>query len=244
MSTILQICQDAAVGPSLNLRRPITLFAEADEGDTSHLKLLRALTKTVKFLAGDADWQVLKREHTFTSAGTETEPNAFPSDFLRFVPKTIYDRTRHWELPDPLSPQDWQARKALLATTVIPEIIIAGDTWKFAPAPPNGDLIAYWYITNTIGKDKDGTRIARFTDDLDKPYFDDELVILGIEMNYRMGEGLDYAQQAHDFDQMRADRFKQDGGRKTIDMSGGYAGQTANQRLERLKSNAIIVTGV
>ncbi len=43
-STILQICQDAAVGPALNLRRPQTLFSETDEGDTSSAKLLRALT--------------------------------------------------------------------------------------------------------------------------------------------------------------------------------------------------------
>ena len=249
-STILQICQDAAVGPALNLRRPQTLFSETDEGDTSSAKLLRALTKTVRFLAQKHDWQILRKEYTFSSAGTENEPNGFPSDFLRFIPQTWFNRTRHWKLPDPLSPEEWQARKAVLAVAVIPEIIIAGGVMKFAPQPPTGDTIAYWYIKNAIGTrlavspETSRQDITRFQADTDTTFWDDELLILGIEMNYRAGEGLDYAQQKMDFEDCLAGYFTQDGGRKVIDMDGRSSHQSVQDRLAALKSNAVIVTGV
>lgn len=148
-STLLQLTQDAAIDLGVNM--PATLFAADDNGDTSDVKLLRAATRTLKYLAGTYDWQVLRRECVFQALAQESQIGALPSDFLRFVPETMWDRTSRWRVAGPTSPAEWQEIKTWITAAVTPYFCQRGDTILFYPVPTANNKIGFEYIANTIG---------------------------------------------------------------------------------------------
>ena len=93
--------------------------------------------------------------------------------------------------------------------------------------------------TTTTGSMTARTQRTRFAADTDTTLWDDELMIAGIVWQYRKGERFDFAQDQADFMGLMADRLKQDGGRKTINMRG--RSQTADQRLAEMRSSAVMV---
>lgn len=150
-STILQLCQDACDEPALSLGRPSTLFASDNNGDDSDRKLLRALTATCRYLQKDYDWQVLAREASFETVAQQSQPGVVPSDWLRFVPDTFWNRTARWKLAGPISPQERQQFKAWYTGTVVPYFWQQGDAIQLFPVPDAGLLCSFEYIANAIG---------------------------------------------------------------------------------------------
>ena len=89
------------------------------------------------------------------------------------------------------------------------------------PTPSTGHTIAYEYITSYIGTDTTAaTGRTKFTADTDLPYFDDELVIMGVVWRYRQSEGLDYAEPYRDYQMRISNLLKTDGNRRILDMNG------------------------
>ena len=244
-SAVLQIAWDAA--DELRLNRPIGLFVGGNEGDDSDRILLRQITKTCKHLAGTWDWQVLRRERTFTSVASQTQSGMIPADFLRFVPETFWDRTTKWQIPGPLSSQDWQELVAWQQGAAIPSFTVQGDNILTYPVPAAGRTFAFEYITNAIGRTLPvapatvGNEITRLATDADRLYWDDELLTLGIIYHYKQSEGLPYAEDFRRFETLKADRIKQDGGRRRIQMGGGKS--DADRRIDQMRSAAVVIRG-
>jgi len=309
-ASLLQIAHDVADSPEVNCARPSTLFSDDPDGDVTDRKLLRAITRTVKFLAATYDWQVLRREKSFLSLAQEEQTGAIPADFLRFVPATFWDRSRRWQWDGPLTPAEWQARKAYYTVSVVPAFTQRGDSVLLFPVPTADLSEGYEYITSAIGWGNDTgaspsftgtitagspviavastsglsvgmavsggglppyslitaivtntsvtvgnvpltaavaasltakTPLTRFNADTNTTFWDDELVTLGAILHFRQGERYDYAEDKMAFERMMADRIKQDGGKKILDMSGsGYS--SAEGRLAAVKNNAIVIT--
>ena len=302
-STILQLAQDAAVDLGLNSGFT-TLFAADDNGDTSNLKLRRALARTVQTLGG-YDWQTLLRERVFKTVAGQNQTGVIPADFLRFVPDTMWDRTSTWKIQGPLTAQDWQNTKAWRQAAVVPYFRETGNTIEFYPVPAANRTIAFEYVSNTVGltgssvsatltSTKDsatattasttglsvgmrvdgpdftpGTLIlslvtdtsvtlsnpaltgvtngsytaqipvSRFLTDTDTTFWDDELIIQGIVFQYRKAERFDYAQDQADFELLKAERIKQDGGRRKVNMGG--RGNSAQDRVDAMRSAAVVI---
>lgn len=151
-SSILAVVYEALDSAELNLSRPTTLFTSAHEGDTTDRKVVRALNRTGRALAAAHDWQVIRREQLFTTVAAETQSNAIPRDFLRFVPQTMMDRTRRLEIIGPVPPDQWQWIKAYYSATAALQYIQRGDDILFFPVPAAGGTIAFEYVSNYIGK--------------------------------------------------------------------------------------------
>ena len=304
MATILQICQDVADEAGVNLARPSTLFAADNNGDSADRKLLRALTRVVKDLAGTYDWQVLMRERVFTAAQAEEQVSAIPADFLRFVPETFWNRTNRWRLSGPVTPAEWQQMQSWFTGAVVPYFRQRGNDIVLFPAPTSANVLAFEYVANLIGYATGSasftatstlrsatltvtggtppsvgqtvtgayvpagalvtavsgsdvtlstvasktatsasytarTPLTRFAADTDTTLWDDELITRGIVFEYRKGERLDYAQDKADFETLKADRIKQDGGRRKIAMNRG--GDTAADRIAQMRSAAVVI---
>lgn len=220
MTTILSICQDAAT--ELSLSEPGTLFGDSatDEGG----KLLRQLTRTCRALAARFDWQKLRREHTFTTVATEAQTSAtpIPTDFLRFLEGTVWNRTTTWQVVGPLDAVTWQSEKANLSTRAQPAFMIRNGLWLMTPTPTAGDTIAYEYITKYIGYDGSSTERTAFSADDDEAYFDDEALILGVVWRYRKAEGWDYSEEFREYEMQVYNVYKMDGGRSKLDMRGPH----------------------
>jgi len=221
--SILTICQDAAL--ELSLVTPSSVVSTTD--DTAK-KLARHLSKVCLALAKRHDWQILRREKTFTTTVAAEQTGAIPSDFLRFVPGSMYNRTVRRRIMGPMTADEWQARQASNVNTVFQTFIQRGNAILFTPTPPLGETIAFEYITRNLGTDSTGATVReRFVADSDRPYFDDELLTLGVVASYRQAERLDYAEEMRQFELALADMLKQDGGRRSLNLDSGATNREA-----------------
>lgn len=225
MTTVLELCQSAA--DELSLVRPNDLVTATD--DNTAQKLLRHLTRSCRQLAAGYDWQVLRREHTFATVASAAQTGAIPTDFLRFVPDTMWNRTTRTKVLGPIDPSDWQARQAVLVNGPFQNFVIRGSSLLLTPVPGADWDIYYEYISKNIGTDVDGTNErSAFEADDDIAIFDDEMLILGIVWRYRKAEGLDYSEEYREFQMRRADMIKMDGNRRLIDMNGDKLDRPVN----------------
>lgn len=153
ISTILQVCQDAA--DDLTLARPATLFpaqTEGDEGDTSNRKLLRALTKTCEYLQSNFDWQASKAEYVYKTMPGEQQTNMLPPDFDRWRRQGyMYNRTRRWKLRGPDGTADWQNAKMYGGAAPLGQWRQIGDVVHIYPAPSAGEVLVFDYIRDALG---------------------------------------------------------------------------------------------
>jgi hypothetical protein len=227
------------VADQLGLQRPLTLFGAYNEGDVSDRKLLRALTQTCRHLAADFDWQVLQERHSFTTIAAEIQTAGLPADFDRAVLDTAWDETLRRRLCGPLNAQEWAEAKSGTIGRIEPAFAIMGDTYRLSPTPLAGSTIAFTYIRKAIGKNDDGDLLARFAADTDTTLWDDELITLGMVMNHLKNDHEAYASEQLDFEKMKADWIKRDGGGRVLRMGG--AAKSSDDMVRRMKSAALIV---
>ena len=212
--SVLTICQDAAL--ELSLVEPTSVVSTTD--DTAK-KLARHLSKVCLALANRYDWQVLRRQQTFVTSSGDEQTGAIPSDFLRFVQSTMYNRTQRRPVLGPMTPAEWQSYKAATVNPVDPTFYQRGNAIVITPPSTEGETVAYEYITKAIGTTADGaTQRERFALDSDLPYFNEEALTLGVVASYRQAERLDYAEEFRQFELAVAEMIKQDGGRRVLDL--------------------------
>lgn len=110
---VLTLIQDAC--RELKLPVPATAFGSPDR----EIQLLIGLLNLEGAeLRSKYVWPILNKEYLFnTSNGQQGYPLPVDFDFECF--QTHWDRTSHWSLRGPLSPQEWQQRKSGI-TLVLP----------------------------------------------------------------------------------------------------------------------------
>jgi len=227
--SILQLAQDAA--DELSLARPDALVGVTD--DNTAQKLYRHLIRSVKWLAVHYDWQLLRKEKTHTTLAAAAQTGAIPSDFLRFVDGSFWNRSTKSPVSGPLTAQEWQALQASTITRVTDAFYVRGGVLYLSPTPAAGETLSYEYIKNAIGTDTTGaTDRTAFTVDTDLTYFDDELVVLEMAWRYRKAEGEDYAEEHREAQLRAANLIGHDGGKRTLDMG---------RPTERIKPRAPVI---
>lgn len=140
-----------------------------------------------------------------TSSGPQTVQMSqvaypLPSDWLKQIPQTEWDRTNRWPMLGPKSPQEWQSFKS--------GIVYAGPRERFRiqqgslqinPPPPNGLIFAYEYISNAWVLSQSGAAQSSFLADTDTTIYDDSLLIVGLKMRWLRAKGLDYSVELAEF---------------------------------------------
>ena len=238
MATILQIAQDSALAVSLN--RPDTLFPTYDEGDMSAADLLRAITACTRDLRDGYDWSVSKARHTFTALAAEVQASKLPSDFKRVVPDTFWNTGIRQKVCGPLTDDEYAEIKGGVLSMVTPHFHMQGGDLIIVPAPTTSDTFAFTYIRTAIGRDSDSVRLAAFTEDTDVPLWDEELMIAGAIYFYRKAKAYD-AQQAYlDYEKLRRDNIKRDGGGRIIRM--GQPSNGADEMVRKMKQAVIFAS--
>lgn len=196
-------------------QRPTTA---ASSTDPTVLQLVGLVNQVGQALADAFDWQVLRREHTFTTTATETQADGLPTDYGRFCDETMYNRTKIREVLGPLSVQEWQSQKALTGTVLFDAFTIRGGSFLMIPVPAAGQTIAYEYITKNWATDTTGsTGKTAMTVDTDLFRLDEEMVTLGVMASFLAGKGLPYAEEFRNFQTRMLNLQARDGGRRTLD---------------------------
>lgn len=143
-----------------------------------------------------------------------------PSDWLRQVPQTEWDRTNRWPLLGPKSPQEWQSYKS--------GIVYAGPRERFRilqgafvinPPPATALTFAYEYISSAWVIDVGGTYKQNLSADTDTWVFDDSLLVAGLKMRWKQAKGLDFSFEAQEYGALLQGIKAQDKSAPTLSLS-------------------------
>lgn len=175
-----------------------------------------------------------------TAAATSTtitfakDTYALPSDFSHYIGQTWWDRTNHWALIGPDSPQidEWH-RSGIVVTgprrhwrQVGATASTSSVSWRVWPpltsATNNSQELIWEYISdNGVWAAGTTTKQSTFTADTDVPILDAQAITLGLKWRWLQAKRYQYA----DFQQEYldyVDRLKaRDGGTRMLSMAPG-----------------------
>lgn len=215
--TIVQdVCNRVGVPP------PASVTSSSD----NTVKQMQSLAdQEVKDLARAHDWQALQKEVTFIATATEEQVGVIPADFDRFIPYTMFNRTRTRIVSGPLTPQEWQDLKSRAATVVYDAFRQRGNALLFMPIPTAGQEYAFEYVTKWPVSNAGGTETKpKFTMDGDFPLVDEELTTLGVLWRWYRAKGLDYAEAFRSYETMKRELTARDAGQRGAHL-GKYTGE-------------------
>lgn len=211
---------DGACG-QLNIAQPTTIISSTDL-QTRQLLALAQLEG--KELARRFDWELLKKEGTFTTLAAEIQVASIPTTFANFgriTNNSMWNRTQSRPVRGPLSDQEWQRRLAAAAQVGVEySFRIRGDAILFNPAPSAGDSIYFEYASKNWCQSSLLVAQSAWASDTDTGILDEEIMRLGIVWRFRKAKGLDYAEEFRSYELALADVFGPDAGNAIIDMEG------------------------
>jgi len=174
-------------------------------------RLLRYANSVGSQLALDINWQILRREHSFTAIAGETQTGILPSDFGRFIPEAFYDRTNKVLVNGPIGPQQWQALKSSdVESSERRNFIYRADSIIAYPAFSGGESLAFEYVSAHWCESSGGTGQSAFAADTDVARLDEELLTLAIAVAWLAADGLTIGHMMHRYDKRLAQLTKQD----------------------------------
>jgi hypothetical protein len=110
---------------------------------------------------------------------------AFPVDYQRIIDRTQWDKSKHWEMLGPESPQQWQWLKSgYIATGPRIRWRILGNTFQIWPGVSTSEYLGFEYVSKYWVTDVSGAAKGSFTSDSDTCLFDDRLMVAGLKLKY------------------------------------------------------------
>ncbi len=132
-----------------------------------------------------------------------------PADFKWYLNRTMWDRTNHWELIGPISPQvdEWQ-RSGIVTQGPRKrwrQVGLPNTCWRIWPPPTATtdypDTMVFEYNSAYWVLDSLGVRKAYFTADTDTPAIDSNALVLAVKWRLWQIKGFEYgAMQAESND--------------------------------------------
>ncbi len=187
--TLLQLI--SAVCAELGLAAPSVVVSNTNRQVTQMLYLANSLGRELAEWP-DANWRKLQEEFTFTTDGTGS--SALPSDFVKILSNTSWDRTSDRPIFGPDTPQGWQWLKSSNQGTagIALRYRLYGDTVEYWPSDDSGTSCVIDILSNNWVVDgDDSSEKSSFTKDSDTCVFRDSLMIAGIKAKFLEAKGMD-----------------------------------------------------
>lgn len=202
----------------------LTTIADATSDAKDAATLRRLVNVECDYLARRFDWAALQTEHTFATVAS-TAAYSLPTDFLRIIQDTAWNRTDYWRVRGATSPQEWQMRKSGLVTASIRDrfrIKGTGSTFYVDPTPSSVETLVFEYISKNWAVDADDSSAkSSATKNGDTFLFDEYLIERGVTWRFLSRLGMPYAEERNEYDRLYNMLAASDaGGKPTLDMSG------------------------
>lgn len=214
--TLLTIIRTAC--DLLSITRPTAVVNSTDQ----QIRQLYALANEEGAdLASSFNWQKLVREYTFLTTADPVQIAAVPDDWDRFMPNSFWNRTQIRPVYGPITPQRWQAIKAMPQVGYIwPAFRQRDDEYLMTPTPPEAQTIAYEYSSKNWALSAADEPLPQFENDTDTTYLSEQLITYGIRWRWKAAKGLPYGEEMKTYETQKAQVQARDGGSTAITTAG------------------------
>jgi hypothetical protein len=127
-----------------------------------------------------------------TSITFEKVKYELPSDYESTVPRTHWDKSKHWEMLGPESPQQWEwLLSGFIATGPRIRWRLLGKYFQIWPGVSTNELLGYEYRSKGWALSSTGVVKNSFTADTDTCIYPDRLMVLATKLKYFEAKGFD-----------------------------------------------------
>lgn len=115
-----------------------------------------------------------------------------PADYDSTVPRTHWDKSKHWEMLGPTDAQQWEwLLSGYISTGPRIRWRLLGNTFQIWPGVSTNELLGYEYRSQAWAEGADGTPKNSFTNDTDTCIYPDRLMVLMTKLKYFEAKGFD-----------------------------------------------------
>lgn len=206
------------------LPKPMSVAASNDSQIT---QIMGLLNEVVEDIVNRWNWQTLVVEVDFTTISGGDQGNFFTicglgkSEFREVINQTIFNRTMRLPVYGPLTPIQYQARKALPTMGPFYNYRIRSDRLLFDPPAAVGHLCAFEVYSRLAVASISNVKQVAFELDTDEFLLDEYLLLAGLRWKWKSEKGLDYAEEFRRYEEMGANLAANDGSKPVLSMSGG-----------------------
>jgi hypothetical protein len=116
----------------------------------------------------------------------------FPDDYDSIVPRTQWDKSKHWEMLGPESAQQWEwLLSGFISTGPRIRWRLFGNYFQIWPGYSNAEFLGYEYRSKGWATAANGTVKNSFTADTDTCIYPDRLMVLSTKLKYFQAKGFD-----------------------------------------------------
>lgn len=171
----------------------------------------------------------LEMESTATAVGTKLifarDTYSLPSDFDHYISQTWWDRTNHWALVGPQSPQADQWQRSGIVTTGPRirwrQIGRSPNVFRLWPPPTATsvpDALVFEFVSDGWVEHPGGTFGSLFTNDADISLLNPQMLILGIKWRFWQIKGFQYGGMQQEYIDFVSREKARDGGMTSLNM--------------------------
>jgi len=115
-----------------------------------------------------------------------------PADYDASVPRTHWDKSKHWEMLGPTDAQQWEwLLSGYISTGPRIRWRLLGNFFQIWPGVSTNELLGYEYRSQAWAEGSDGTPKNSFTNDDDRCIYPDRVMVLMTKLKYFEAKGFD-----------------------------------------------------
>lgn len=215
----------STTGTSTNGSAVLTGLASTTGLDASYMISGTGIPQDTYVLSVDSSTQVtMTQQASSTATGVLTLGKvkyALPSDWAKPINRTQWDKTAHWEMIGPETPQQWQWLKSgYIATGPRVRYRLMGNYFQIWPMFSSSRYLGFEYISRSWAQSSTGTAQTSFEADTDTCIYNDNLMIAAFQRSYWGIKGYDVTELHDKYMRLLSICKAEDAGAQTLNLAG------------------------
>jgi len=173
--------------------------------DTTYMAIGLGINQDVFITSVDSGTQVTLNQFPTESATATAISFAktqydLPTDYDAIVPRTMWDKSKHWEMLGPEDAQQWEwLLSGYIATGPRIRWRLYGNYFQIWPPTTTAEYLGFEYRSKGWANAANGAVKNSFTVDTDTCIYPDRLMVLSIKLKYFEAKGFDTTAMARDY---------------------------------------------